>query len=71
MDEYQAIRRTIERLNWSHGWGDVAAVRRFMDGRIEVDVTSQYRAARTYLARAVGRSSVRFRGHQQDYTKGE
>ena len=65
--ERQCIRRAIERLNWAHGWGDVSAIRRFMDGRIEVDVTSRYRAPRTYIARTVGRSSVRFRGYQCDY----
>lgn len=63
------IRRAIERLNWNYGWGDVVAIRRFADGRIEVDVSSRYRQQQTYLARAVGRTSVKFRGHQMDYRK--
>ena len=57
----------IERLNWNHGWGEVKEIRRFMDGRIEVDIESRYRKGRTYIARTIGRESVKFRGFQTRY----
>ena len=63
------IRAAIERLNWAHGWGDVNEIRRFMDGRIEVDIESRYRAPKTYIARTIGRESVTFRGYQTSYRK--
>ena len=65
--ERPLIRAAIEKLNWNYGWGRVTQIRRFMDGRIEVDVEDRYRKGRTYLARTVGRNSVRFRGHQISY----
>jgi hypothetical protein len=64
------ITRAIVRLNNNFGWGDVKAVRRFLDGRIEVDISSRYRRQKTYIARVVGRNSVRFRGHQMSYLEG-
>ena len=62
-----AITAAIIMLNNRHGWGDVKRVRRFLDGRIEVDIASRYRNSHTYIARQVGRCSVKFRGHQISY----
>jgi hypothetical protein len=61
--------RTIVRLNNNYGWGDVENVRRFLDGRIEVDIISRYRKSHTYIARHCGRNSIRFRGHQMQISK--
>ena len=54
-----SIVRTLERLNHNYGWGEVESVRGYLDGRIEVDITSRYRKGRTYTARSRGR----YRGH--------
>ena len=67
--ERPEILRALQRLNWNYGYGDVKAIRRFLDGRIEVDITAPYCQPRTFIARTVGRTSVRFRGHQIDYQK--
>ena len=57
------VRRTIQEINGSYGYGDIADLRLFMDGRIEATIRRPHMNPTIRFGHIIAGDRIRFANH--------